>query len=250
MNSRSWFVTSLFAAVALQAFSSALAQPASDASLAAPDPSVRWSGDDYQTEVTLISTGKAPLPTHGSPQGRAVLARMTSEEDFKALYDDGAYLRGRIRSAGMMGKAVGKLMTLYLDAEKQGQDVHVELASMVARRIQVAPPMLQLMNQFFETEDKTPANLQKEAAARRDTGADTAEMFGLMARGAFQESGFTHADRMAVLTALHEAVTQAAGFLAAANRSKLRDYLNPLVGAHHDAAEDRLLQDTIHLLPA
>jgi hypothetical protein len=110
-----------------------------------------WSGTDYKLALATLAATKLSLPLFREKDGRAVLERMISQENFSLQRDKTLPMESRMLDHVNVIQAMSAILKLYYEAANKGQDVHKEIAALLAFTLQAAVPGMELADEFLPT---------------------------------------------------------------------------------------------------
>ncbi|HEV7504649.1 MAG TPA: hypothetical protein VGS07_07045 [Thermoanaerobaculia bacterium] len=158
-----------------------------------------WSGPDYERTVEILTAGKVPLPKFSNPQGAALLRRMTSLDNLSLERDPNLPLSTRMPDFLQLEQAVGKLITLYGDANEG--DYRSELAHITAFVLHSSALGVDLVEEFMPTlvRDETYA-ARMEGLKKMNEGMTT--IFVSAEQMLAEENSFSEDDLSVLLDAM------------------------------------------------
>jgi hypothetical protein len=110
-----------------------------------------WTGTDYKLALATLATTKLSLPHFREKDGRAVLERMTAQENFSFHRNKTLPIEARMLDHVNLVQAMSAISKLYYEAANKGQDVHKEIAAVLAFTLQAAVPGMELVDEFLPT---------------------------------------------------------------------------------------------------
>ncbi len=204
----------------------------------------RWNGQDYIQAAKVFASGKAGLPRASDADGEAVLARMTSADNF--AYDRDETLPLRLRMPDFMDLSQGSndIFKQYLRAAAAAhpEDWAPELSRMMVFALREGAQLVELVDEFLPQmpHDSTYATrLQGLQHVRQ--GATS--IFNGAEITLTEPNGFTHAQRLAVLSAMAETLPRIKEALPAEYRVELRRRLDADRASFPEPAGRALIDD-------
>lgn len=119
-----------------------------------PAFSREWTGDDYVRVAEILTSGKVSLPQLSSDEGKSFLKRLTSTENFSLHRNQTLPLGVRMEDTMKVIGGTNQIIKRYAAAAGRGQNVHAEIAQMMAFAIRTAAIAIQLIDEFMLTVPK------------------------------------------------------------------------------------------------
>jgi hypothetical protein len=117
-----------------------------------PALSREWSGADYQRAAEVLASGKVPLPTLATPEGRAFFKRLTSPENLSFAANTSVPISVRMGDfSGSLMTGVKTILMQYLTAANKGARVHTEVAMQMSFMLHLAAAGIKLTDEFIPT---------------------------------------------------------------------------------------------------
>ena len=137
--------------------------PEAAASAVMPPLTRRWTPEDYVVAAGMIVDHQVPMPTYETPQGRALLDKLTSSDNYAIFTDESISVRTRLQRGSQMFGGLGQLMIFYGSfLESSGKQLHAEGAALIDSVLRMSALESDLARQLFDKMD--PADPRAIAA--------------------------------------------------------------------------------------
>lgn len=226
-----------------QAQAQAPAPPAPAPAIELPALSREWTGADYAAVTDAIAQGQLALPRFDSKESGPLMRRLVAEENLGLQANGSLPLQARLGDFLTMSASLGQLAMRYAVAANNGEDLHAELAALMAMILRESASGAGLVSQWIEVmprDDKYEIRMQ--GLAKIKSGI-TQVLLG--AETSLGESLYTAADRSLLIAAMADSIEPLKAFLAADVRQELRRKLGKHRGrgtAEDDRNLDRLIR--------
>jgi hypothetical protein len=235
------------ACVALACIGSAQAQaPARAAAtpdLELPALSREWSGADYAVVTDAIAQGQLALPRFGSKESGPLMHRLVAEENLVLQANSSIPLQARLGDFLTMSASLGQLAMRYALAANNGEDLHAELAALMAMIMRESASGAALVSQWIEVMPRDDKYETRMKGLAKIKSGITQVLLG--EERSLGESLYSAADRSLLIDAMADSIEPLKAFLAPEVKQELRRKLGKHRGsgtAEDDRNLDRLIR--------
>lgn len=116
-----------------------------------PSPGREWYGSEYSRAAEVFATKTVSVPAFEDPDGRKVIERMVSVENFSLARNLTLPLDQRMEDALTMQGAANSIFKEYIDHANQGKDLHREIAAQIGFSLRLSVVVLDLVDEFLPT---------------------------------------------------------------------------------------------------
>lgn len=195
-------------------------QAQTSAALALPALSRQWHGSDYQAAADAMTSGAVALPRYTTPEGTKTLNRITSSENLEFQRDANLPVQARLKDFLVMQGAVALLLKQYYIAANNGEDIHEEIAAVMAIMLHTTASGASLLTQFVALMPRDAA-YEKRMEGLKQVQSGMTNIF-LGAEASLSERSFyEEADLSLILDAIASATASMRAFLAPDVRQEL-----------------------------
>jgi hypothetical protein len=110
-----------------------------------------WIGSDYLRVADVLSTGKVVLPRFSDKNGKALLLRITSTNNFSMSLDTNIPIQMRMEDLMNLQQGVGDITKSYVVSVNHGENLHEELAALLAFNLYISARGIELSYEFLPT---------------------------------------------------------------------------------------------------
>ena len=185
-----------------------------------PALSRQWHGQDYQAASQAIAKGAIALPLFSESDGEKTLNRITSVDNLTYQSDTVAPLPARVQDNMIMMAAVSDIAKQYYLAANKGQQVHRELAAMLAFLVRTSASGASLLEQSISAMPRDYTYTKRMEGVKKIQSGLTNILLG--AETSLSERNFYNANDISViLEALANSIAPIKRFLAPDVRDEL-----------------------------
>jgi len=116
-----------------------------------PAPDREWRGADYRLAAATFAATTLPLPRSSEKDGKAVLDRLTSLENFSFHRNKTLPVDARMVDYSSLLEGTGAILKRYLATTTKGQEFHKEIAALMAFMLHTAALGVELADEFVPT---------------------------------------------------------------------------------------------------
>lgn len=110
-----------------------------------------WFGFDYKLTADIFVSGKVSLPHFLDKDGACLLDRITSTNNFSFYLNKTIPLKSRMEDFSTLTESADTIFKLYFKDANKGENVHKELAHMLAFMLLTANVQMNLADEFIPT---------------------------------------------------------------------------------------------------
>lgn len=180
------------------------AQLLSPGELPIPAASREWNGADYEVVATALRQGRLALPRFGDKATASLMRRMVSVENLKSQSRGTIPLEYRFPDYIKLSVSMGQILRHYGEASQRGEDVHAELAALLAHLVRVSARGIKLSDEWMAIapRDEKFASRQQGVETMK-SGVSTMLMGTVMSLG---EAMYDANDKSLMLAAIAESI--------------------------------------------
>jgi hypothetical protein len=116
-----------------------------------PTADREWRGTDYRLAAATFAATKLPLPRFSDKHGKAVLARLTSLENFSFHRNRTLPIDARLSDYINLLDGANAVLKRYLATAGKSQEFHKEIAALMSFMLQAAALGVELADEFVPT---------------------------------------------------------------------------------------------------
>jgi hypothetical protein len=110
-----------------------------------------WRGSDYAAAAKAFGEAKTPLPRLSEREGRRLLERLLSVENFAFSHNKSLPFAPRMEDYLQLQEGANNILKLYVNQAAKGEVLHKELIRMVAFGLRVAALGVEMTDEFLPT---------------------------------------------------------------------------------------------------
>jgi len=139
-----------------------------------PSPDREWMGFDYTLAAKALASGKVPLPRLSDPEGKKLLDRITSTNNFEFSRNKSLPVQSRITDSDSMMAGVRSILKQYLADAVKGGKVESEMTQLMAFVLHLTAAELDLADEFMAQVPKDEKyQTRAEGRAKMNSGVVT-----------------------------------------------------------------------------
>lgn len=211
----------IVALVAVSATTSTAEQSDAYTSAKLPALSREWHAADYSAVAAAVEAGTIPLPVFSRESDAALLKRLTSLDNLALVRNETLPLGNRMQEMVSIGPPILSLLRAYLTAANRGDNVHAEVAALLAFQLHFTATQSKLVDEFIPTIPRDEKYAVRMEGLQRMRSGMTNVFLG--ATTSIGESHFYSADDISLmLQAMAESLPALKHQFAADFRAELR----------------------------
>ena len=129
-----------------------------------PSPDREWRGFDYTLAAKVFTSGKVPKPRFANPEGKILLDRLTSTNNFGLYLNKSLPVQARLADWQAIVGGANAVFKLYIPDLMKGKNVDSEVAAFMAFLLYTSEVGFDLIDEYklqMEKDDNYQAQMER-----------------------------------------------------------------------------------------